>query len=102
MLDQRGFFRRAALRFAGLPHGWRATFYTIGMEHSPASATGTGCEWTPWRATQRAAWEALKKVSRDGLDGESFEIPDLTTSDVHPNGPPARVQRDAFADHVIE
>src|SRR5262249_28296479 len=22
--------------------GWRATFYTIGMEHSPTSATGTG------------------------------------------------------------
>ncbi len=30
--------------------GWPATFYTIGMEHSPRSATGT-------------AWEAL---SRDG------------------------------------
>ena len=38
--------------------GWRATFYTTGMEHSPTSATGTGWERTPWRATQRAAWEA--------------------------------------------
>jgi hypothetical protein len=37
--------------------GWRATFYTTGMEHSPTSATGTGWERTPWRATQRAAWE---------------------------------------------
>ena len=36
--------------------GWRATFYTTGMEHSPTSATGTGWERTPWRATQRAAW----------------------------------------------
>ena len=37
--------------------GWRATFYTTGMEHSPTSATGT---WrTPWHATQRAAWEAF-------------------------------------------
>jgi hypothetical protein len=36
--------------------GWRATFYTTGMEHSPTSATGTGWEPTPWRATQRAAW----------------------------------------------
>jgi hypothetical protein len=27
--------------------GWRATFYTTGMEHSPASATGTGWERTP-------------------------------------------------------
>jgi len=34
--------------------GWRATFYTTGMEHSPTSATGTGWERTPWHATQRA------------------------------------------------
>jgi hypothetical protein len=39
--------------------GWRATFYTSGMEHSSTSATGTAWERTPWRATQRAAWEAL-------------------------------------------
>jgi hypothetical protein len=37
--------------------GWRATFYTSGMEHSPTSATGTAWERTPWHATQRAAWE---------------------------------------------
>ena len=37
--------------------GWRATFYTSGMEHSPTSATGTGWERTPWHATQRAAWD---------------------------------------------
>jgi len=24
--------------------GWRATFYTTGMEHSPTSATGTAWE----------------------------------------------------------
>jgi hypothetical protein len=35
--------------------GWRATFYTAGMEHSPTSATGTRWEPTPWHATQRAA-----------------------------------------------
>ena len=40
--------------------GWRATFYTTGMEHSPTSATGTEWERTPWHATQREAWEALK------------------------------------------
>jgi hypothetical protein len=40
--------------------GWRATFYTTGMEHSPTSATGTAWERTPWRATQRAAWEAAR------------------------------------------
>ena len=41
--------------------GWRATFYTTGMEHSPTSAIGTSWERTPWHAMQRAAWEALKK-----------------------------------------
>jgi len=34
--------------------GWRATFYTKGMEHSPTSARA-GREPTPWHATQRAA-----------------------------------------------
>jgi hypothetical protein len=38
--------------------GWRATFYTTGMEHSPRARTGW--EATPWHATQRAAWEALR------------------------------------------
>jgi hypothetical protein len=42
--------------------GWRATFHTTGMEHSQTSATGTGWEGTPWHATQRAAWEALRKA----------------------------------------
>jgi len=28
------------------------------------SATGTGWERTPWRATQWAAWEALRWVNR--------------------------------------
>jgi hypothetical protein len=43
--------------------GWRATFYTTGMEHSPTSATGTGWERTPWHATQRAAWDALRQAA---------------------------------------
>jgi hypothetical protein len=42
--------------------GWRATFYTTGMEHSPTSATGIAWERTSWHATQRAACEALKKA----------------------------------------
>jgi len=46
--------------------GWRATFYTTGMEHSPTSATGTGWEPTPWRAAKRAAWEALRKAEHEG------------------------------------
>ena len=46
--------------------GWRATFYTTGMEHSPTSATGTGWELTPWHATQQAAWEALTRIQCEG------------------------------------
>jgi hypothetical protein len=42
--------------------GWRATFYTSGMEHSPTSATGTGWERTPWHAVQGAAREAMRKA----------------------------------------
>jgi len=41
--------------------GWRATFYTSGMEHSATSATGSAWEPTPWRAVQGAAWEALTR-----------------------------------------
>ena len=46
--------------------GWRATFYTTGMEHSPVSATGSAWEPTPWRAVQGAAREALRKASANG------------------------------------
>jgi hypothetical protein len=35
------------------------------------------------------------------LDGESFEIPDLETSDVHLKGPLARVQRDSFHQQLV-
>ena len=45
--------------------GWRATFYTTGMEHSPTSATGTAWERTPWPAAQRAAWEALNSAENE-------------------------------------
>ena len=40
---------------------WRTT----GMGHSPTSAIATGWERTPWHATQRAAWEALRKAEED-------------------------------------
>jgi hypothetical protein len=42
--------------------GWRPTFYTTGMEHSPTSATGTAWEPTPWQAVQGAARDALKRA----------------------------------------
>ena len=43
--------------------GWRATFYTTGMEHSITSATASAWERMPWHAVQVAAWEALKRAS---------------------------------------
>jgi hypothetical protein len=44
--------------------GWRATFYTTGMEHSATRATASAFEETPWRGVQRAAWEALANLDR--------------------------------------
>jgi hypothetical protein len=42
--------------------GWRATFYASGMEHSITGAIGSAFEPSPWRATQRAALQALGQV----------------------------------------
>jgi hypothetical protein len=43
-------------------HGWRATFYTAGMEHSPTSATCTALDRTAWPAA--GGVEALDSTSR--------------------------------------
>ena len=50
--------------------GWRATFYTTAMEHSITSATASAWEPTPWHATQRAAWDALRKAG--AAEGEPY------------------------------
>jgi hypothetical protein len=60
--------------------GWRATFYTTGMEHSPTSAAGTGWERTTWRATQRAAWRTTQG-SGSRLDGEPADLSPPAGSD---------------------
>jgi hypothetical protein len=47
---------------------WRATFSRDAM----ISADGFGADATPWRATQRAAWETLNKPEhrrRLGIEG---------------------------------
>jgi len=41
--------------------GWRATFYTTGMEHSPTSATGTGWERAPWRSSEQRGRHSPKR-----------------------------------------
>src|SRR6266704_438311 len=43
--------------------GWRATFYTTGMEHSITSATASARERTPWHAVQGAARDALRRAN---------------------------------------
>jgi len=63
--------------------GWQATFYTTGMEHSPTSAAGTGWERTPWHATQRAAWEALKRREA-GVSASSSSFTTTSTSSSSP------------------
>ena len=45
--------------------GWRATFYVTGVEHVITKATASAFEPTPWRAVQRAAWEALERNPLD-------------------------------------
>ena len=42
--------------------GWRATFYTTGMEHSITSATASAWERTPWHEVQGAARDALRRL----------------------------------------
>jgi hypothetical protein len=42
--------------------GWRATFYSTGMEHSITSASASAWERTPWRAVQGAARDVLKRT----------------------------------------
>jgi hypothetical protein len=36
---------------------WRANFFPVGIAHSIVG--GSAWEPTPWRAVQRAAWEAV-------------------------------------------
>ena len=43
--------------------GWRATFYTTGMEHSPTSATGTGWERTEFAREGRKPLARLSTKS---------------------------------------
>jgi hypothetical protein len=38
---------------------------TMMEEYPTTGATGAGWERTPWRVTQRAAWEALRKASQE-------------------------------------
>ncbi len=42
--------------------GWRATFYPAGRTHSVTAAIGSAWDRQPWRAVQRAAWEALRRA----------------------------------------
>ena len=43
---------------------WRATFFVCGQAHSIVG--GSAWQTTPWRATQRAAWDALQKAEEGG------------------------------------
>jgi hypothetical protein len=44
-----------------LERDWRANFFPLGIAHSIIG--GSAWEPTPWRAVQRAAWEAVNKTA---------------------------------------
>jgi len=56
--------------------GWRATFYTTGMEHSPTSATGTGWEHTVARSPECGVGGAMEgrpmKIVEGGCTPDPF------------------------------
>jgi hypothetical protein len=81
--------------------GWRATFYTTGMEHSPTSATGTGWDSTPWHATQRAAWDRFLTRSVRSRELPPLRLPDLEAVGVNlhgSSGSPSMARRHAVRD----
>jgi hypothetical protein len=41
-------------------HDWRTNFFPVGIAHSVVG--GSAWEPTPWRAVQKAAWEALYTI----------------------------------------
>jgi hypothetical protein len=41
---------------------WIAVFFHRSGGHEPLAAESAAQEWTPWRAVQRAAWEALARA----------------------------------------
>jgi len=54
--------------------GWRATFYTTGLKHSPTSATGTG--WEPDRRPRYAETnreDEPHRGARRGIGGSRHE-----------------------------
>jgi hypothetical protein len=51
--------------------GWRATFYTTRMEHSPTAATGSAWERTPWH---RDAAGGVGDVEKDRPDRVSSAL----------------------------
>jgi hypothetical protein len=53
--------------------GWRATFYTTGMEHSPTSATGTAWERTPWARQPGQCWPLSAKPLDNIGDAERHD-----------------------------
>ena len=48
---------------ASAPRTWIEVYYVSGMEHSATSSTASAWEPTPWRAVQRAAFDALRAAS---------------------------------------
>jgi hypothetical protein len=64
-------------RFDG--HGWRATFFPAGFEHSLTAHAGSAWAPSPWSAVQRAAADALAR-----LETTDAAVRDWTLTDEAP------------------
>ena len=83
--------------------GWRATFYTTRMEHSPTSATGTAWERTPWRGNDcglgySGTFHPFLPRSRDAIAARIYNgelrgtpIPPISSSAYDQSARPARI-----------
>jgi len=54
--------------------GWRATFYTTGMEHSPTSAIGTSWDRTAWRADAAGGVGGAAERGGDTMSGALMSL----------------------------
>jgi hypothetical protein len=63
---------------------WRANFFPVGIAHSIVG--GSAWEPTPWRAVQRAAWEAVGRPAAVVLLSPPSTGPPAVASGVGPSG----------------
>jgi hypothetical protein len=71
-------FARQLMRYDD--RGWRATFCTTGMEHSPTSATSAARERAPWHTARRACLEHIEGTLKGIGVADSFDLTAIAAS----------------------